>query len=150
VVVSPAVKEAKSLRHPTPGAMNSVLIVDDSADIRETLRMALEDEGYAVDEAADALTALDILRRTPEPVVVLLDHVMPGIDGIQALNLIGSEPGLAERHAYVMLTGQANLEAPRLPVRGRRVAVPLVAKPFDLDELLDVIKHAESGISPAS
>ncbi len=60
----------------------SVLIVDDDDGIRASLRMALEDQGYLVDEAADGETALDRVR-SATPDVVVLDLMLPGMDGFE-------------------------------------------------------------------
>jgi DNA-binding response OmpR family regulator len=59
---------------------HSLLLVDDEARIRRVLRLALEDEGYQVAEAANGYDALAVLRREP-PDVVLLDLMLPDRDG---------------------------------------------------------------------
>ena len=60
----------------------TILIAEDDADIRALLRLYLESEGFAVREAADGKTALDIaLRESPD--AALLDVMMPGMDGFQ-------------------------------------------------------------------
>lgn len=63
-----------------------VVIVDDDALFRESLRLNLEDEGYPVHDFADGLTALAFLDQRPDIGVVLLDWKMPGIDGLQVLH----------------------------------------------------------------
>jgi CheY-like chemotaxis protein len=62
-----------------------VLVADDGEDTRRTLRMLFEEEGYAVSEAANGLATLQSLRRSPRPLVVVLDWWMPGADGMQVL-----------------------------------------------------------------
>ena len=60
----------------------TILIAEDDADIRALLRLYLESEGFAVREAADGKTALDLaLRESPD--AALLDVMMPGMDGFQ-------------------------------------------------------------------
>lgn len=120
----------------------TVLVVDDNQDIRETVRLALEDEGYSVLEAGDGLKALDMLRESPVQLVVLLDHIMPGIDGIATLDMIGLDERLARRHAYLMMTASSTVANPEIVLPGAEVAVPLVTKPFDIDELLDAVARA--------
>ena len=61
----------------------SVLVVDDDDGIRTSLRLALEDHGYKVLEAPDGETALDRMRTEP-PDVVVLDLMLPGMDGLCA------------------------------------------------------------------
>jgi two-component system response regulator PrrA len=64
------------------GAPAQVLVVDDDAAIRQALERALRLEGFAVSEAGDGETALDVLERDP-PAAVVLDVTMPGIDGVE-------------------------------------------------------------------
>ena len=64
----------------TGGVAHSLLLVDDEPRIRRVLRLALEDEGYQVAEAANGYDALAALRREP-PDVVLLDLMLPDRDG---------------------------------------------------------------------
>jgi DNA-binding response OmpR family regulator len=64
------------------GVAGSVLIVDDDDGIRASLRLALEDNGYAVDEAADGEAALGKVKAQP-PDVVILDLMLPGMDGFE-------------------------------------------------------------------
>ena len=61
-----------------------VLLVDDDADLRQRLRDLLEKEGWTVDEAADGQAALTALADRP-PALVLLDLLMPGMDGFEFL-----------------------------------------------------------------
>jgi DNA-binding response OmpR family regulator len=71
--------------------MNKVLIVDDQIDIRRMMQIALSDS-FELLEAADGLTALELVR-LHKPDVVLLDIMMPGdIDGLQVLQAIRADP----------------------------------------------------------
>jgi two-component system, OmpR family, response regulator MprA len=124
-----------------------VLVVDDDRAIRETLRVALEDEGYRVAEAGDGAQALALLRAAPDPYVVLLDLRMPMFDGAGLLRVVAADDGLAARHAYAIIT--ANLDAvpaARAATRGR-MTVPVIPKPFDLDEVLDFVARAAAGMT---
>ena len=60
--------------------MTSVLVVDDDPDVRDTVVLALEDEGFAVLEAAHGAAALEVVAHA-EPAVILLDMRMPVVDG---------------------------------------------------------------------
>lgn len=119
-----------------------VCIVDDDEDIRHSLRLLFEDAGYPVSEAADGQAALDLLRATDECTVVLLDMVMPGGSGLDVLRAAAANDALTTKHAFVLVTATPNvrdIEARRLL---RRLRVPVVAKPFDIDELHEVVMQA--------
>src|SRR3989442_9814042 len=75
-----------------------VLIVDDDDEHRPELRAALEEEGYAVIEAADGKAALDYLldRRSVHPCLILLDLSMPVMTGWELLAIIKSYVRLAQ------------------------------------------------------
>lgn len=126
-----------------------VLIVDDDAAIRQTLRAALEDEDYAVLEAGNGLAALDILRESVEPLVTLLDLRMPVMDGMRLLRTLDAEAGaLARRHRFLVVTAnQDTITAEDRTLLGR-FDVPVIAKPFDLDELLDAVEAAALRLQP--
>ena len=67
-----------------------ILVIDDVATIRESLRLSLEGAGYAVAEAADGQAGLDLLARQPFDAVVT-DLWMPGVDGIALLKRVRRE-----------------------------------------------------------
>jgi two-component system, OmpR family, response regulator MprA len=108
-----------------------VLVVDDERAVRESLRRALELEGYDVELAADGREALDRLGVGPEPDAVILDVLMPEIDGLEVcaeLRRSGS------RLPVLMLTARAEVEN---RVAGLDAgADDYVTKPFALEELL--------------
>jgi two-component system, chemotaxis family, chemotaxis protein CheY len=80
----------------TPVDCKTVLVVDDDRDIRDVLTDALEAEGYRVITAADGQEALDWLRqRVARPCVILLDLMMPRLDGIQFRTEVLNDPELA-------------------------------------------------------
>lgn len=123
--------------------MPRVLVVDNDDGIRETARVLLEDVGYDVVEAPDGEAALQALLDSPEPLVVLLDIVMPRIDGIDVLRQ-ARRNGRLSRHAFVVWTA-SRVEIPADLLSALRV--PLVHKPFDLDELLAIVSQAASRIA---
>ncbi len=118
-----------------------VLIVDDDDAIRETIRMALEGEGYAVGEAADGLAAMKLLRAGPGG-VVLLDLMMPRLDGASVLRAVAAQRELAIRHAFVMVTASSSAPTPALRDLLAQLTVPLLRKPFELEELLATVARA--------
>jgi CheY-like chemotaxis protein len=66
----------------TPSVDKPILVVEDDVDIRETLVMLLELEGFSVVAARDGLEALEWLEQCGEPSLVLLDLMMPRLDGL--------------------------------------------------------------------
>ncbi|HYG69530.1 MAG TPA: response regulator [Anaeromyxobacteraceae bacterium] len=112
----------------------TVLVVDDNAALRENLAEALEDEGYAVVLAADGARALEALEKGPLPEIVLLDLVMPGIDGRELVRRIRAEP----RWAAVRLVLTSGLSGGE-DLRDHPVDA-FLPKPFGLDRLIGTLK----------
>ncbi len=75
--------------------MSTLLIVDDNASARETLLAMLEHEEYQIEQAKDGFQALQILQRV-QPDLILLDVMMPGMDGFEVCRRIRATPQLAE------------------------------------------------------
>ncbi len=113
----------------------SVLVVDDDASIRRVVRAVLEADGFEVVEAADgpaALLLLDaIMGRGPD--VVVLDIMMPGIDGIEVCRRIDHE-----RAKVVMLSARDDAETREQADRAGADAY--LTKPFSAIELLDIVE----------
>jgi CheY-like chemotaxis protein len=123
-----------------------VLVVEDDVPTRQVVRWMLEDEGYTVYEAPDGISALERLRSSPQPLVVLLDWWMPGIDGLQVLRALARDADVVRRHAYVLLTAvpdSARLRAVDMPPG---VPVAVLGKPFDLDKLFATVDRAAAGL----
>ena len=118
------------------------LIVDDDLGIRETLRYALEDAEFAVLEAADGTEALDVLRASPDRMVVLLDNFMPKLDGLSVLNAVAGDHDLAKRHAYVLVTASPQLLPEGLADIYSGLVVLVISKPFNLDTLQETMHEA--------
>ncbi len=119
-----------------------VLIVDDDEDVRFALRALLEDEGYVVEEAAEGQLALDRLRASAQGLIVLLDVNMPRMDGIQVMRTVADQEPLATRHAYVVDTALNELLTPVVVEFLSGLGASIVAKPFDIYQLLAVITEA--------
>lgn len=112
-----------------------VLVVDDDDRLREYMRVNLEAEGYAVREAASAEDALAAIE-DQAPELVLLDVVMPGVDGWQMLQR------MQERHGsipVIMFSGQVEEASARdAEQRGAR---GFIGKPFDPQQLIERAKQ---------
>ena len=65
-----------------------ILVVDDDADIREVLRIQLENKGYSVSESANGYDAVAAVTDNPDIDLIILDIMMPGLSGIDACTLI--------------------------------------------------------------
>ena len=110
--------------------MTSILVVDDETRLRTFLTRALLAEGHHVAEAADGPTAIDLLA-TNRPALVMLDLVMPGMNGLEVLDAIQRLP---HPPPVIVLSGVGDVAARVAALE--RGAVDFVAKPFHLSELL--------------
>ena len=115
-------------------AVASVMIVDDDDDIREIGTLVLESEGYRVAAARDGLDAMDMLERSPAPGVILLDLMMPRMDGEQFLKALRSSD---KAHIPVVLMSGHNEASEIARVLS---ADALLRKPVDLDILLKTVR----------
>lgn len=118
--------------------MARILIVDDDEGIRESVRLALEEEGYEVAEAPNGKAALDFLGASQERWLVLLDQLMPVLDGTGFLRAVQANPALISQHAYVLLTARSRISTPMLDLTAV-LGVSVLKKPFELDELLKLV-----------
>src|SRR5215211_3349179 len=108
-----------------------VLVVDDERAVRDSLRRALELEGYVVELAADGEEALERLAQNGEPDAVVLDILMPRMDGLEVCRRLRRE---GHRLPVLMLTARDEVDD---RVAGLDAgADDYVTKPFALEELL--------------
>jgi CheY-like chemotaxis protein len=111
--------------------LSLVLVVDDDAGMRQLLRYTLEPVGYRVEEAADGVQALSAYERL-RPDIVLLDIMMPRMDGYATCAQIRALPG-GDRTPVIMVTA---LDDPEAIDRAYKVgATDYVTKPLLLDDL---------------
>ena len=112
------------------GAMR-ILVVDDERAVRESLRRALELESYEIELASDGPEALEKLESERQPDAVVLDVLMPGMDGLEVCRTIRRE---GNRVPVLMLTARTQVED---RVEGLDAgADDYLTKPFALEELL--------------
>jgi len=114
-----------------------VLLVDDDAKVRELVRINLEFEGYSVREAAGAEEGMAAIEEA-QPDLVLLDVMMPHVDGWEMLRRIQERYGVGVI-PVVMFSGSAQ-EGSRAEAASRG-ARGFVGKPFDLQQLIDRAKQ---------
>jgi CheY-like chemotaxis protein len=124
-----------------------VLVVDDDAALRRMVTMVLEDAEWDFQEAKDGPEALAAMRSSPGHLVVLLDWRMPDMSGEEVLDIVVASPELAMRHAYVLITANATAVTPHLTDLLHRLGAPMVAKPFNINELLRTVEHQARRIS---
>jgi len=127
-----------------PEDKRRILVVDDDPDIRDALELFLELSGHEVLTAHDGAAALDSLRAVQPPDVILLDLMMPVIDGLEFLGMFRKDPLLAS--IPVLIATAMPEAAPRELVAG------VLAKPFDFDRLLAAIEQLCTGsrLKPAA
>jgi DNA-binding response OmpR family regulator len=115
----------------------SVLVADDDPTIQRILRLNLELEGYSVTAARDGVEALESLART-RPDLVVLDVMMPRIDGLEVLRRIREHAATAGI-PVILLTARSGAED---LWDGWRLGVDYyLTKPFDIDDLVRSINR---------
>ena len=137
-----------------------ILVVDDERAVRESLRRALELEGYEIELAADGSEALYRLEGSEEPDAMILDVLMPGVDGLEVCRRLR---GTGSKLPVLMLTARTEVED---RVAGLDAgADDYVTKPFGVEELLarvrallrrttdeegDVVRFADLELDPTT
>ena len=109
-----------------------VLVVEDDSYIRQLTIQVLEDEGYAVMAARNGAEALEAVRSTA-PELILLDLMMPVLDGVAFLEKCRQLPGCRDVPIVVMSAAGMRGRYARLDVEA------WIDKPFDLDVLIGVV-----------
>jgi len=113
----------------------TILIVEDDADIRELMKIFLEADGHRVNLAADGLGAFEELNAGPRPELILLDLMMPRMDGEQFLKrLRGSR--FADVPVIIM-SGHSAAEKKAVELK----AAYCLMKPVEVDQLLKTVKR---------
>lgn len=116
--------------------MIRVLVIDDEEPLRRLLKKELARKGFAVETAEDGRIALALLRETSFD-VILLDIVMPGIDGITFMKKLKGDPAAP---SIIVLTGRATIETAVEAMKNG--AFDYLTKPYKLDELIIIINRA--------
>lgn len=116
-----------------------LVVVDDDADITETLRTALESEGYGVQTAANGREALARIEEV-RPDLVLLDVMMPVLGGIEVCRRMRADAALRQIPVIVMTAADA----------ASCEGYVVIRKPFGFDALLEKVAAAIRASRPAS
>jgi two-component system, chemotaxis family, chemotaxis protein CheY len=110
----------------------TILVVDDSVTVRQQLRGCLEGAGYSVVEADNGQAAID-LARTRQVQLVIIDVLMPVMNGISAIEGLRKVPGYAQTPIFVLTTESSGSAAKAGKAAG---ATAWIVKPFKSDALL--------------
>jgi CheY-like chemotaxis protein len=110
-----------------------VLVVDDDWEIRESLALLLNSEGHDVKVAGNGQEALAVLRASPPPCLILLDLMMPVMDGQQFLQAKDGDPTLRPIPVCVVTAGKPMAATPNV--------VSSVKKPIDIPRLLGILER---------
>lgn len=116
--------------------MIKVLVVDDEEPIRRLLKKELARKGFDVEAAPDGKSALNLQKKSSYD-VILLDIVMPGIDGISLMKKIKADPASP---VIIVLTGRATIETAVVAMKNG--AFDYLTKPYKLNELAIIINRA--------
>ena len=121
----------------------TILVVEDDQGIRDTMRDVLESEGYRVVTAVNGEDGLEKLREATKPCLVLLDMMMPVMNGREMLNIVLADDLLASTPVFFVsaIASAENTEG----------AAGYLKKPIDLDILFKLInQHTVSYLASSS
>jgi CheY-like chemotaxis protein len=114
-------------------AVPRVMVVDDDPDIRVALEMCLDSEGYDVEACVDGQDALERLGLGQRPEAIILDLMMPRMNGFEVLEALKAESRWAGI-PVVIVSANRGYSAEDLGV------VSVLRKPFDLDDLVGALQ----------
>jgi CheY-like chemotaxis protein len=119
---------------PNQSPAGPILIVEDDPDMRSAMTMILESAGYEVVGASEGREALDRLREPSRPCLILLDLMLPGMDGFELRVQQMQDPTLDDIPVIVFSAG-ADLERKVVPLR----VDGHLEKPVDIPVLLELV-----------
>jgi CheY-like chemotaxis protein len=112
--------------------MATVLVIEDNDDVREMMAISLEMEGHTVSTAANGRQALAQLENGLRPCVILLDLMMPVMNGWEFRAALQADPRLKDIPVVVISAAGREL-------MGKLPSGAVLSKPIDVDTLLDVV-----------
>jgi CheY-like chemotaxis protein len=113
--------------------MSTILIVEDDQDIRDILELTLKVEGYEVLTAINGAEAFKVLSDSPMPCLILLDLMMPVMDGWTFAQKIENDPSLADI-PIVLVTAYSE------KAKSVKRALRIIPKPINFDDLISTVK----------
>jgi DNA-binding response OmpR family regulator len=123
-----------------PSSDRHIVVADDERDIADLLTLSLELEGYRVDTVYDGEAALETVR-TVDPDFVVLDVMMPKLDGLDVLRALKADEATRDI-PVIMLTAKAGDDD--VWAGWQAGASYYLTKPFELDELVRYLRHLEA------
>lgn len=114
---------------------NTILLIEDDAPICEAVAYLLEMEGYNVVKAADGRSGMNALKDMKRPCLILLDLMMPIMDGWEFLDALRNDPDVSVGSLPVIITSAAGSATQA----AEKKAQGLIRKPIDLDLLLATV-----------
>ena len=114
-----------------------ILIVDDEQDVLELLGTRLEGQGYEVVTLSDGRMAVSLAKKE-KPDLIILDIVMPGVDGSEIANILKTDPQTKNTPVIFLTCLITKEEEKRDNVIGGKY---FIAKPYDPDDLLKIIEN---------
>ncbi|HLG18633.1 MAG TPA: response regulator [Bdellovibrionota bacterium] len=119
-----------------PAHGKSILVLEDDPTIRLALAELFKMEGFAAEMAEHGMDALRRIKNGYRPCLIILDLMMPNMDGIQFMDEIRRIPGAADT-PVVVLSGDGRAKE---KIAGRKVA-ETITKPVDIDRLIDLARR---------
>lgn len=114
-----------------------ILLIDDEESIRQVLSLALEFEGFRVFSASNGQEAIEMLPHIPRPSLILLDLMMPVMNGWEFMDAIQKTPAYAKIPIAIVTAFSERAEGLK--------AVALLQKPVELDKLFTLVRHYSGG-----
>jgi CheY-like chemotaxis protein len=120
-----------------PQRFRTILVVEDDVDVREVTADVLREAGGTVVVAVDGVDALTKLDELEGPCLIILDLVMPRMDGFEFLHRLQTHPRASDSSVVVMTARSDPIAAPGI--------LGVLRKPFDVDQLVALLGTPSSG-----
>lgn len=127
-----------------------VCVIEDDDGIRETVRDLLTDAGYEVTTAKNGLEGKWMLEQSADRLIAILDYRLPALDGCDLLDLAAHDEHLRARHVFIMMSASPAKTIEDCEETIDELNVPILAKPFDIDDLVEAVRQAEQRLEPGS
>ena len=124
----------------------SILVVEDDLAIRDSLKSALQEEGFDAVTAANGCEALEVLRAGERPSAILLDLMMPVMDGWDFRQEQVADPALRDIPVLIVTATGFSAET----VRAQFGEVELLSKPVPWGDLLEILERVCPPVSSAA